>query len=146
MSAISRFTQLPWAPEAEEAVDTVLGKHKRNLERQLGSGSYTSVVYIFTWKLSRRRCSQPRPLLTLSCSQAGERSAGPAFLARGPFLPPAWGAVTVETTGVLVIRSPGSRLCFHACSEGRQLTTSLLPVGTVLLTEKQTWSSESTFP
>lgn len=44
-SAISRFKQLHLVQDVEEMVAIViLGKHKRNLERQLGSGSYTSVV------------------------------------------------------------------------------------------------------
>lgn len=60
VSAISRLHQLHLVREVEEPVETVVeGKHKRNLERQLGSGSYTSVVYIFAWKLARRRCSRP---------------------------------------------------------------------------------------
>lgn len=138
VSAISRFNQLHLVQEVEKLMETVvLGKHKRNLERQLGSGSYTSFVYIFTWKLSRRRCNQPRPLLTCPHIQVGAGCLWPAFLARAFSSHLNWGRVTLEMTGVLVIRSWHSRVCFHTSSKGSQFAKSLLPVCTVFFTEKQ---------
>ena len=108
--------------------ENCLWKAQRNLDWQLGSGSYVPVVWILTLKLSRRKCSQPQPLFTFPNNQVGDGFLRPA-LVRGSFLcpePRGWAAL--EITGVLVISSWHSKVCFRNCSKRSPFPKSVLRV------------------